>query len=160
MSNIVYNHIFIYGDQNQLKVVKTKLLDIGRTKFNFNAIIPCPLDIKSSSIESINKWHREYWGTRQQLKTSLEKEGINYLYYKVDTEDTCPYPVLMKLAKLFDYLEFEFVIEYSDSNIPSERIAVANGLILYEKTTYVNGIKVWISANLTDEQRLLFRRLK
>ena len=50
----------------------------------------------------------------------------------------------MKLAKLFDYLEFEFVIEYSDSNIPSERIAVANGLILYEKTTYINGIKVWI----------------
>lgn len=66
----------------------------------------------------------------------------------------------MKLAKLFDYLEFEFVIEYSDSNIPSERIAVANGLILYEKTTYINGIKVWISANLTDEQRLLFGRLK
>ena len=54
MSNIVYNHIFIYGDQNQLKAVKTKRLDISRTKFNFNAIMPCPLDIKSCFTESIN----------------------------------------------------------------------------------------------------------
>ena len=116
MPNHVYSALkFIYHDDKGEMIEKiSQSIKSEKSLFDFNKIIPEPLEIKHENPDILSdascEWRKENWGTKWNAYDIILRQKDNWkMIIHFQTAWSVPLPILNKLSTMFPDVEINYI---------------------------------------------------